>query len=596
MERIGRYEIIEELGRGAMGVVYRARDTQIGRMVALKVILTVSASAQDIEKYKQRFRREAQAAGRLSHPGIVTIHDIAEDDAGQPYIVMEYIEGQPLNVLLGPAAQVPFDRLLDIGIQLAEALDFAHRSGVVHRDIKPQNILVTQDGRAKIADFGIARLEGTELTQEGTSLGTPCYMSPEQFRGGAIDGRSDIFSLGAVLYWMCTGQKPFPGDTVTITCFQVAFENPAPPTLAKPGLPGDLDHILLRCMAKSPGDRYATCGELAADLEAVKAGRPLATPLGAPPDRTAHVPLPSRKIESPGPEHTGEVRSAAGPGGPARAALPAKGHGGERPAPPGKRNLTPLRAAAGGMVLLALIAMGQWLLRRTQPSQPAPVAAPVAAPATAAPTVAENPSGKVAAPQTPSGEEAFRPPASENPAPEKSLADKAAAPAAPKARKPQPAAPKANTQPPAAPEAVTPRPAAPEASTPPPAAPEASIPRPAALANLEVSCKHPFKQARLEIFVDGKPFLEAALGKKRRALTLGITSAGSLDKKDNPIAAGQHRLHVRVSSEEGDATWEDTVSGAFAEGQSSKLEITFEKGSASDPGGHKIVLSLKPLK
>src|SRR5208282_2054460 len=304
MQTIGRYEIIEELGRGAMGVVYRARDTQIGRVVALKVVLTANASAQDIEKFKQRFNREAQAAGRLSHPGIVTIHDIAEDDSGQPYIVMEFVEGRPLNLLLGPTAQVPLERLLDIGIQVAQALDYAHKNGVVHRDIKPPNILVTPDGRVKIADFGIARLEGTELTLEGTSLGTPSYMSPEQFRGGAVDGRSDIFSLGAVLYWMFTGKKPFPGDTVTITSFQVAFENPVLPSLAKTGLPKDLDEILTRCLAKNPESRYATCADLAADLDAVRHGRPLPTRLTAKPDSTEPFPLPSRRIEPARPDAT----------------------------------------------------------------------------------------------------------------------------------------------------------------------------------------------------------------------------------------------------------------------------------------------------
>ncbi|HTQ87851.1 MAG TPA: serine/threonine-protein kinase, partial [Candidatus Solibacter sp.] len=157
MQNIGRYEVIDELGRGAMGVVYRARDTQIGRIVALKMILTTNASPQEVERFKQRFQREAQAAGRLTHPGIVAVHDIAEDEYGQPYIVQEFVEGRQLNLLLGPATELPLDQLLDIGIQVAQALDYAHKNGVIHRDIKPPNILVTPDGRAKIADFGIAR-------------------------------------------------------------------------------------------------------------------------------------------------------------------------------------------------------------------------------------------------------------------------------------------------------------------------------------------------------------------------------------------------------------------------------------------------------
>ncbi|HKO04630.1 MAG TPA: protein kinase, partial [Candidatus Acidoferrales bacterium] len=441
-QRFGRYEVIDELGRGAMGVVYRARDTEIGRVVAIKVILTANASPQDIAKYKQRFRREAQAAGRLSHPGIVTIHDIAEDDSGQPYLVMEYIEGQPLNALLGPDTKTPFLQLLDLGIQMAEALDFAHRSGVVHRDIKPQNILVTKGGRAKIADFGIARLEGTELTQEGTSLGTPSFMSPEQFRGGAIDGRTDIFSLGAVLYWMFTGQKPFPGDTVTITSFQVAFENPVPPSLAKAGLPKDLDAILSRCLAKSPEGRYATCGELAAELEAVKAGRRLAAPLGAPPDRTAHFPLPPLKNE---PARPGDVGPAGQPRGAAPAAAPGKG----QTAPAGKSDLLRPIAAAAVVIVVGLAVAGTWFWWRTRSAPSAPPATPVAqvaapaAPAAAVPVAippaAENTSADAASSQTPSGDAAANPLAAENPAPANPPADTSAAPAAPKVKKPRPA-------------------------------------------------------------------------------------------------------------------------------------------------------------
>jgi len=517
MQRIGRYEIIAELGRGAMGVVYRARDTQIGRVVALKVVLTANASAQDIEKYKQRFYREAQAAGRLSHPGIVTIHDIAEDDAGQPYIVMEFVEGRQLNLLLGPTAQVPLERLLDIGIQVAQALDYAHKNGVIHRDIKPPNILVTPDGHAKIADFGIARLEGTELTLEGTSLGTPSYMSPEQFRGGAVDGRSDIFSLGAVLYWMFTGQKPFPGENITITSFQVAYENPPLPTVAKSGLPKALDDVLMRCLAKNPASRYATGGDLAADLDAVKGGRPLPTRLGTQPERTEPFPLPSRKVEPRRPDATAEV-PAADPDEQTRVAMHASQQMPTRPALPAKRSSTPFLAVAGAVVLLALIVAGQWYWRRAQSSPAAPLGAPAAATAS------------------------------------------------------------------------VPTPAAPKPSPPRPSAPAAA---PASFANLVVVCKFPLKQATLEITLDGKRLLEVPLKGKKHLFHY----EGEMERNDNPIPAGQHSLHVRITDTEkkGAPTWEDSVAGAFAKNTASRLEINLKDGSDSDPGGRKLLLSLKPL-
>ena len=281
-QRIGRYEILQELGRGAMGAVYKARDPQIDRTVALKVILTGNLSAQDLQHYKERFYREAQAAGKMSHPGIVTVYDVAEDASGQPYLVMEFVEGTTLDHLLVPPGSAPggerppLGQLLDIGAQVAEALDYAHRRGVIHRDIKPANILITSESKAKIADFGIAKLAGSQLTQVGQLMGTPAFMSPEQWTGSAVDSRSDLFSLGAVLYWMFTGEKPFAGDTVTAISFKVVQGSPIPARQLNPALPAAIDNILSRCLAKNPEGRYPTGKELAADLEAVKAGRPLA--------------------------------------------------------------------------------------------------------------------------------------------------------------------------------------------------------------------------------------------------------------------------------------------------------------------------------
>ena len=277
--RVGRYEIIDELGRGAMGAVFKARDPQLGRTVAIKVILTANLSPDDLRQYKQRFYREAQAAGQMAHPGIVTIHDVAENDVGgQPYLVMEFIEGTTLDDVLksGKAKEMSVTQMLDIAAQVADALDYAHRRGVVHRDIKPSNILLTPDGKAKIADFGVAKLAGTEITQTGQLVGTPAFMSPEQLTGDPVDARSDLFSFGAVLYYMFTGEKPFPGDTVTSVIYKVIQTAPTPARKLNPKLPPEVDIVLARLLHKNADQRYPNGRALAADLEAIKNGRPLA--------------------------------------------------------------------------------------------------------------------------------------------------------------------------------------------------------------------------------------------------------------------------------------------------------------------------------
>jgi len=603
MQKIGRYEIIEELGRGAMGVVYRARDTEIGRVVALKVILTANASPQDIQKYKQRFKREAQAAGRLSHPGIVTIHDIAEDETGQPYIVMEFVEGRPLNLLLGPTARLPLELLLDIGIQVAQALDFAHRNGVVHRDIKPPNILVTPDGHAKIADFGIARMQGTELTQEGTSLGTPSYMSPEQFRGGLIDGRSDIFSLGAVLYWMFTGQKPFPGDTVTITSFQIAFENPVLPSVAKTDLPKDLDDIVTRCLAKAPENRYASCGDLAADLDAVKSGRPLPVRTAAKKEGTEAFPLPARQIVPPRPDASVKV-APADPAGKTRVTMSTAEREAARLAAvrkPSKPKRNPAILFTGGGIALALIlGVGLWIrmhraVRESQPPPaPAPSAAPVAAPAAAttppaetaasaaSATPAENPPAQVAEDAKPAGEPTPVPAAPKKRARDNSAAAAAAAAKAPPPAQPEPSAP--------APEPVEQKPAPPVAAPPPADA------GPVVLSKLDVECKFPFKKGTLEITVDGKAFLQEKLEEKRNLFTAGIVANKGIEKKGIPIPSGQHTLHVHLADKDRKLVWDDSIPATIAKDAASKLKIDFKEGSDSDPGKRKLVLTLETVK
>jgi serine/threonine-protein kinase len=269
MPQLGRYEILAELGRGAMGAVFRARDPRIDRIVAVKTIAVPAGDANSAGEYRQRFFREAQAAGRLSHPGIVTIYDVGEEEGSQsPFIVMEFIDGRALSDVVAAAegGPLPLDTALDLIRQIAVALDYAHGQGIVHRDIKPSNILVTRDGQAKIADFGIAKLSLAEVTLSGNLLGTPAYMSPEQISGKPIDGRSDLFSLGVIAYWLVTGEKPFPGESLTELSLQIATQNPKPASTVIPALGQDVDHVLERALAKDPDRRYQRGGELAADV------------------------------------------------------------------------------------------------------------------------------------------------------------------------------------------------------------------------------------------------------------------------------------------------------------------------------------------
>jgi eukaryotic-like serine/threonine-protein kinase len=267
IKRFGRYEIVAELGRGAMGVVYKAQDPQINRPVAVK---TVSLSGQEPDEEKEfrlRFNHEAQAAGRLHHPGIVAIFDVGENpENGDPYIVLEYVAGESLNRILAREKKLPLETALQLVEEVAEALDYAHAQGVIHRDIKPGNILMTEDGHAKIADFGIAKLNLAHFTLPGKVLGTPAYMSPEQLSGERVDGRSDLFSIGVILYAMVAGHSPFQGDSATTVCFKVANREPVAASALDLTLPRELDDVISRAMAKNPEERYQRGAELAEDV------------------------------------------------------------------------------------------------------------------------------------------------------------------------------------------------------------------------------------------------------------------------------------------------------------------------------------------
>ena len=269
---LGRYELVAELGRGAMGVVYKARDPKIDRFVAVKTVSLLGANEDEAQEYRNRFFHEAQAAGRLVHPGIVTIFDVGEEpDSRTPFIVMEHVDGRSLAQLLSENGnKLPLDRALELTEELAEALDCAHGQGIVHRDLKPANILVTSAGRAKITDFGIAKLNLTNLTLRGQILGTPAYMSPEQLNGDEVDGRADLFSLGVILYSMVAGYRPFQGNSVTTVCFKLANHDPVPPSALDHDLPEGVDVIVARAMAKDPEERYQRGLEFALDVRELR--------------------------------------------------------------------------------------------------------------------------------------------------------------------------------------------------------------------------------------------------------------------------------------------------------------------------------------
>ena len=269
-QSLGRYLIEAEIGRGAMGVVYRGYDPQIGRTVAIKTISLAGPEFANDEEYRERFMRESRAAGRLSHSGIVTVFDAGEDpETGDPYLVMEHITGEPLSRVLSRERKLPLQMALQFAQEIAEALDYAHTQGVVHRDIKPANILVTEDGHTKITDFGVAWLN-QEASLAGEIVGSPAYMAPEQMAGKRADARSDLFSLGVVLYSMITGFRPFQGNSAKTVVFKVMNIEPVPVTSFQSDIPPELDAIVSRAIAKNPDERYPSGAALARDIRAFR--------------------------------------------------------------------------------------------------------------------------------------------------------------------------------------------------------------------------------------------------------------------------------------------------------------------------------------
>jgi|HubBroStandDraft_2_1064218.scaffolds.fasta_scaffold08712_2 tRNA A-37 threonylcarbamoyl transferase component Bud32 len=537
-ERFGRYEILTELGRGAMGVVYKARDPKINRVVAVKTVSLAGQSPEEEREYRERFFREAEAAGRLSHPGIVTIFDVGEElETRAPYIVMEFVGGQTLESLLsGDDHKLPVETALRLALELAEALDCAHGQGVVHRDLKPANILMTKDGHAKIADFGVAKLNLANQTLAGRALGTPAYMSPEQLNGEAVDGRSDLFSLGVVLYTALTGYRPFQGNSALTVSFKVVNRDPIPASLLDTQLPPGLDYIIARAMAKDPAERYQRGMEMVLDIQELRKGRE-----------------PWSKAKLPGSSASNEqLRSSLGhPGIAAKLLLSARSVSAGQGIGGALLQKVRTRAFTGAALLAALLIFGFGLGLRVisfGPQQGPREAGPL--PREVAPTKATAaPAAPVAVPPV------------------------ATVPEAKALPKPVSAAPKAKALPKPLSEAskakVLPQPvSANEASA------GSKAPSPAML---EIEVDHKFAEAHLSIWVDNRlTYVHLLEGTDKKHLVLFHHVQGH-ELHAMEMSPGQHRLRVQVTSDEANYDQSATVEGAFASGQENLLRITFDK-------------------
>jgi serine/threonine-protein kinase len=456
---LGKYQIRGVLGRGAMGTVYDGWDPVIGRRVAIKTVRLLGDADPEVQEGLERFKREAQAAGRLTHPNIVGVYDYGETDE-TAYIVMEFVEGPSLKDLLDARERFPIEETARIMDQVLAGLQFSHEHGVVHRDIKPGNVMIAKGGRVKLADFGIARIESSVMTQDGTMLGTPAYMSPEQLMAQTVDARSDIYSAGVVLYQLLTGERPFEGGLTAIIHKALNTVPPRPSEIAVTA-PPSLDAVVARAMSKRPADRYPNADSFAEALRSAladpAAGEPLpapvqdddatfiARPAGAPPPAPAPALAPSpAPIPAPVP-----VQAAAPPA----------------PAPPVAPPLQPAggsnKALLGGIAAVVVIGLGVggWLAMR--PSAP-PAAVPQSASQEAPPVASASPPAPVAAPRS---AETARP----GPPAVSAITPQAAPPA------PQPTA-EAETKPTGTP---TGTPTATAAPTPPPAAAPPSPPKPA---------------------------------------------------------------------------------------------------------------------
>jgi tRNA A-37 threonylcarbamoyl transferase component Bud32 len=525
IKRFGRYEIVAELGRGAMGVVYKARDPQIDRMVAVKTVSMWGQEREEEAEFRMRFMNEAQAAGRLHHAGIVSIFDVGENPENKDaYIVLEYVSGESLNKILAREKKLPLPRALQLAEEVAEALDYAHAQGVVHRDIKPGNILVTEDGHAKIADFGIAKLNLAHFTLPGRVMGTPAYMAPEQLSGEGVDGRSDLFSLGVILYAMVAGHSPFQGNSATTVCFKVANREPVAASAFDLALPPELDEVISRAMAKDPEQRYQTGAEFAGDI------RQLQQVFEAGATTTSLRAVMSTGTRATG-THTLRVATRI-----------SKAHSAAEMDRAEELFRTALRRSpiqslvllAATLVLLLIAGVQSKLL-------------------VIWPRLGVNALNVSGTPAAPSGESigattrdapsaGMTAAASRSlPAPAKSMLRKARRPASPRPVSSR------------SPEAV------------------------ASLSNLDLGVQHQFKDATLFVWVDDQLALTRPLHGGPQKHLIVFNGVRGVDSETVKIPAGKHALRVRALSSDETIDLSKTISAEFVGGGERSLQVTFER-------------------
>jgi hypothetical protein len=590
-----------------MGVVYKARDPVMDRFVAVKTVQGMALSGPQSKEYRERFYREARAAARLSHPGIVTVYDAGEQ-GDTPYMVMEFLEGRTLGDAIDSGERFTFDHIAELGQQMAEALGYAHRNGVVHRDIKPANILLTGNPeRAKITDLGVAKLTTSQITTTGQLLGTPSFMAPEQILGVPVDGRADLFSLGVILYWMATGDKPFEGSTITAISYKIIHTDTIAPRKLNPTVPLALESIILKCLARDPAERYQSGEELATDLAAVRArdavsetaaaaasAAPASSVLRGAPAATSATAMGQTLPISAAQETLGIGATAqTGLGmrtelasGPAGASLPANeppaAKGGER-----RRRRVPLLILEAAAVLVLAIAVfiqfhHHGANPRTAPTATSPAAStalnlPASAPSDAGSAPASNSAvgGRESAGATGEGATAARAAAKDagkgklataaKPAPRKPAEATNSAISSSSAKAAEAAAPAgthaaaAGAGPPAQPNSAA-------TSTPAPAPAIALTPDTAAKVHLDMGRIPP--SLTLVLLMDGKP--------------LYTRTAGVGDSGDQLVPPGSHSFQVISATGTTPLGASNTVSGDFKAKKNKTLRVELRDNSSGE--------------